>query len=484
MRNACMAMLALLGIQSAMAQHWKTVGLGPSGIGNREVRCLFGDTLMDRLLAGGTFFRMANEVDTPWVFSNAAWDGARWDTLGTDLYTNSGGEFAPDTYWFLRFEGVLYACGYFKVLGPDGISLNLGKLNEQTRQWESLECANTGYSGLKLIVPKEPQSTLYITGYMGELCGLLPPTCVFSYDGTAMERWLPYDQITEAPNQQVAYIFDFKGKTYMSGAFLDPTGPGFATFLRYDGTSWEQVPGWNNTFATIMDYSIRNDTLFIGGNFTKADGAPGDLVASFDGEQWDDLGGGMQCEDCWSEKSVYALQWFHGELWACGVFDRIAGIPAHNIAKWDGHRWCIPPGDVGESSLVADRLYDMAVWRDSLYTCGLFHDAEWFQGSEVALWAGEETMEACTPAVGVQEQLATAHLQVVPMPGDARWHLVFAQQGFWSVGVYGPLGQQVRALHTRGTAVLLDLTTEAPGIYILRAQAADGQVYTARVVRP
>ncbi|MCB0774620.1 MAG: hypothetical protein KDB93_14740, partial [Flavobacteriales bacterium] len=96
------------------------------------------------------------------------------------------------------------------------------------------------------MVPKSPQNTLYATGYMGSICGY-PESCVFRYDGSAFHVWEPFNQIPQGLNDAyVGTIFDFQGKTYMTCSLPDPVdGSGFVSFLRWNGTAWEHVPGWN-----------------------------------------------------------------------------------------------------------------------------------------------------------------------------------------------------------------------------------------------
>jgi hypothetical protein len=440
---------------------------------------------LDRLLAGGQFFKYRNAEDTVWAFSKAQWNGARWDSLGARI--PGGDEYAAEVYWFLRYQGRLYTCGDFVFSTLEGYNRAFARLNEQTLQWEPLECINTGPSGLRTLVPKEPQGTLYATGFGGVLCDQFPPTCVYSYDGSSFHRWAPFDLLPEVPLAHVSYIFDFRGKTYMIGAFPGPGGQGVASFIRYNGSDWELVPGWNNLMASIWDYTIRNDTLYIGGDFREADGGPGNLVASFDGEQWNDMGGGFACNNCWSANTVNALQWFHGELWACGMFDQVVDVPAHGIAKWDGHRWCVPPGNFLQVLGEMSPLYDMAVWRDSLYVCGLFETVDGEPAHQVVRWDGGSNMENCSSPMGVVEQAArddANQLRVEPLPGNGEWIVRFPHADQWKLDVYDAEGRHVRSQVGNGANMELDIGAEAPGMYLLRASTPKGMVRSAKIVRP
>src|SRR5690606_32292246 len=123
---------------------------------------------------GGTFKWIYNEADTVLGMGQAAWNGSRWDSLAHRIAPSVG-----QTYWFLRYQGELYACGSYVLIAPDGSgNRSLARLNEATTTWEALECTNPVMGGMSTLVPKEPQNTLYATGYKHSLCGY-PESCVF-----------------------------------------------------------------------------------------------------------------------------------------------------------------------------------------------------------------------------------------------------------------------------------------------------------------
>ncbi|MEO8589065.1 MAG: hypothetical protein ABI432_06840 [Flavobacteriales bacterium] len=258
------------------AQHWKAMGKGPIG---GEVGTLFGDSMVDHLLAGGEFQHYKNEVDTVLVYGIAAWNGTRWDSLAHRIAPGEG-----LTHWFLRYQGDLYACGGWGFDVGSETNWGLARLNQDTQYWEALECINSFASGISTLVPKEPQGTLYATGYLGSLCGY-PESCVFRCDGSAFHIWEPFQQIPEYSGNYVGCVFDYQGMTYMTGLFKDPLTSGSLSLARFNGTSWEHVPGWN-TIAGIKEVSIRNDTLYVAGAFRESQGGPGNMIAAFDGQNW------------------------------------------------------------------------------------------------------------------------------------------------------------------------------------------------------
>ncbi len=474
------ATAALLSAAVANAQYWKALGKGT--IGPTEIQTLYGDSISNRLLAGGTFTFILNDGDTVLGMGQAAWNGSRWDSLAYRIAPSVG-----QTFWFLRFQDKLYACGGYLFYDDEGnVNSSFAQLNENTLHWNTLACTNPyPLSGLLTLVPKEPQNTLYATGYMGSICGY-PESCVFRYDGSAFHVWEPFNLIPDGNDNYVGTVFDFQGKTYMTCSLRDPLGPGYVSFLRWNGTTWEHVPGWN-TLSPIKDISIRNDTLYVAGTFTLADDGPGNLVAAFSNDQWNNMGGGLYYTPVPMSGAALDLEWFHGELWTCGRFNFAGGIPAHSIAKWDGQRWCVPPGDFQWINNSLSRLGDMTVWRDSLYVCGGILTVDGDTMKQVVQWLGGDVIAACSQATGVEEagfMSVGGELQVTPLPTGTSWAVHFPRMGQWTLEVYDAAGRQVRSLLGNGGTMELDLGAEASGLYLLRAMDERGAPRSAKLVRP
>jgi len=479
-------MATVLWSTVANAQFWRAIGRGVIGASN-GVQTIYGDSVSDRLLAGGTFLHILNESDTVLAFGQAAWNGMRWDSLATRIQAY-GGEGAQQTFWFLRFQGRLYSCGGYRFFDDFGqVNRSFARLDESTMRWSVLECTNLfPGSGLLTLVPKEPQNTLYATGYIGSVCGY-PESCVFRYDGTAFHPWPPFDLIPQGNDRYVGTIFDYKGKTYMTCALPDPVdGTGFVSFIRWNGSAWEHVPGWN-TLSPIKDISIHNDTLYVAGTFSLADGGPGNLVARFDGENWSDMGGGLQYPPVPMSGVVWDLEWFHGDLLACGRFTKAGNADCTGIAKWNGQQWCTFPGVFLHPLGTTDAaLYNMAIWRDSLYVCGGFGTIDGQPAKQVAQWIGGDAVADCS-TVGVQETATSSAadgLWVTPLPGAASWAVRFPHEGKWSLAVYDATGRQVKHMRTGSRMAEVDLSIAAPGFYFLRATDERGVALSAKVLRP
>jgi hypothetical protein len=477
--RAVMWLVALLTTGQGAAQSWR--GLGRGTIGPTGVQTLFGDSVSDRLLAGGTFMWIRNENDTVLGMGQAAWNGNRWDSLAHRIEPISGNNSTSQTFWFLRFQDDLLVCGGFATQLANGQWNNgFARLNEANMRWEPLVCPKPD-NGLQTLVPKVPQGTLYATGHRtGSICEL-PQSCVFQYDGSDFVEWAPFSLIPDHPNNLVGYVFDFRGQTYMTGTFRDPYSNSLINFMRFNGTSWEYVPGWNAT-ATIKAISIRNDTLYVGGTFREAGGGPGNLIAYFDGTTWNNMAGGLDYTPVPMSATVLDLEWFNNALYAGGMFNEAGGIPVEGLAVWKGDRWCRLPGDFASNQWNSAKILDITVWRDSLYICGGFISIDGEPIRQVAQYIGGDAVSECSLPVAVNEQPFDEGLILSPNPTSGPLRLQGFPPSAQHVEVRDALGRVVHAQSTNLNQ--LELSHLPAGTYLLQVVDTGGEVKgQARFVR-
>ncbi|MBL0127798.1 MAG: T9SS type A sorting domain-containing protein [Flavobacteriales bacterium] len=294
-------------------------------------------------------------------------------------------------------------------------------------------------------MPKELSGTLYLTGYSDEICGY-PEASVFRYDGSAFHEWEPFQQIPFDAGNYVGYVFDFQGYTYMSGVYRNPLGPGDVGLMRFNGSAWENVPGWNTTLA-IKDYTIRNDTLYVAGAFRTSSGGPGNYVAYFDGQNWNDMAGGMSLPVAPNSAAVTTLRWHGDRLYAGGVFTHASGQSMNGgLAWWDGEQWCgFPeifehePGD--QDPLTRPTVLDIAVWRDSLFITGSYRNTANETIKQVAQWIGGNASINCEVPDAIIDQPWSSSLEVFPNPAQTELSIRNSPSGASHIQVRDALGR-------------------------------------------
>ncbi len=461
--------------------HWKALGQGT--VNYLEVQTLFGDSVSDRLLAGGTFLRIINDTDTVLAVGQAAWNGTRWDSIAHRIQPISGNS-TMQTYWFQRFQGGLYSCGNYKFQTESGEwNKSFARLNEAEQRWEALECINPSSSYLDQLVKKTPGAQhLYATGYRSSgLCGY-PVACVHRYEDGAFHVWEPWTQIPEYESNYVGYVFEFQDMTYVTGVFRDPHSSGFLTFARVNNGLWEPVPGWGNAHH-IRDVLIRDNVLYVCGTFKQSNGAPGNLVASFDGSSWSDLNGGLTLQAMAGGSTAKRMAWHDGHLYVAGVFDHAGGLQLNGgLAVWNGTQWSGFPGAF-RTPHPADpdiaMLRDLAIWRDSLFVCGYFDQIDGLPALQVAQYLGELPQAA----TGVNEAaLRPVALRCYPIDGTA-WMVELPDEQEWQLSVVNAIGQSIIREHAAKGRALIDLSRASGGLLVVRAESRECRLF-AKVARP
>src|SRR5688572_12890482 len=136
---------------------------------------------------------------------------------------------------------------------------------------------------------------------------------------------------------------------------------------RWDGSDWsplgngldgpEPAAVWVHALEVFDDGS--GPALYAGGNFTRSGSTTVNRIASWNGSTWSPLGSGMDGEDqCYVEALAVFDDGSGPALHAGGRFSSAGGVPARNIARWDGASWT--PLGSGTSA----RVFALAVLDD------------------------------------------------------------------------------------------------------------------------
>lgn len=115
------------------------------------------------------------------------------------------------------------------------------------------------------------------------------------------------------------------GQRTVGGAFIDYLEDTHRTTIadQFEGEA-----------PAIFDMAVDSTGLLcVGGEFESVNGVPARNIACWNGAVWHPLAGGV-------DERVFALAFdTSGGLYAAGYFTEAGGQPANHIARWDGERW-------------------------------------------------------------------------------------------------------------------------------------------------
>ncbi|MGB3948845.1 MAG: T9SS type A sorting domain-containing protein [Bacteroidia bacterium] len=146
--------------------------------------------------------------------------------------------------------------------------------------------------------------------------------------------------------------------------------------LYFCGQNWGNVGGGTNN-SPVYFGEYNNKLIVTGGDMfgTKAI----NVVASWNGSQWDSLGAGP------SFGGPFAYSVFDNQLYAGGQFNSMAGVPnTYNIARWNGSQWL----SASSSNNVVGTIKSLITYNNELYAAGNITTMDGVSVNRIAKWNG------------------------------------------------------------------------------------------------
>ncbi len=416
-------------------QQWQALGWGDEFGDHVSTLAVFDHDTGPALYAGGDFDTVSGVA---WNHI-ARWNGAAWTPLvgpGGPGVAGVGAR-VHDLEVFDDGAGPrLFVAGDFATVG--GISARRVATWDGTAWAPLVGGVGAGLDSLLRAFAVHDDGggpTLYATG---------PLFSAGSAAGRGVFRWLGDDwQFLASPSGNgitaAAYTAhshdDGSGPALHVGGDLEIDGQSHG-LARWDGTDWRAVAeaggsgldGRAHALATFDDGS--GPALYAAGLFTTADGVTVNRIARWDGSTWAPLigPGGPGVSGAPVNTIVRALAIFDEgtgpALFVAGEFFTAGGLPASNIAKWDGTTWSVLAGAQGVG--VNDDVYALAVYDDgsglALFVGGDFSLAGGIFVNHLAKWDGTDWSPVATPggvgvngsvqALAVFDDGASVHLAV------------------------------------------------------------------------
>ena len=437
------------------------------------------------LYFGGKFSKVAGVIAS----NVAKWDQDMWHPMGDGV--NIVAEITATTIVTelqVAPDGTLYAAGSFNRSGKVA---NSGVVRWNGEQW--LPVFHFPWSNIQ-VLRFSPDGTLYAAGHNDDENAI-----VARLEG---DSWQVLDGMFFEKDDQFLssgrfYDITFDGETtYVAGEFNSiqlNNGDSVHAFgvAEWSGKTWEPlgqgVRSVNDQFPDLSFISIAKalvlsgDSLFVGGEFNRAGNVEVANLAVWDTrtEVWGDMGGGIADLEEPIGKTVNDMVKIGDELFVVGGFDHVAGVPAQNIAMWDGAAWnplgsgieMLKIGTLVKTRLVVDRAGNLFVVSDHLSKAG-DKDARY-----VAQWSKPTLSVSTEPSQFMNHQV---HVLENPVQDYARFQLALAKPASVQIRIYSIsgeyLGTVIDDVYEPGEyQVEWDVTTVPSGTYLYTVEAGDEQ---------
>lgn len=204
-------------------------------------------------------------------------------------------------------------------------------------------------------------------------------------------------ETTGEPGHGLRVLVSHMGAAHAGGRFSTVDGRAAANVAKWDGTRWTPLSvGLGAPSSDSMSYVIalasHGELLCAGGRFGRAAQDRLDNVAAWDGHKWMDLAEGIN-------GTVEALASCGGYLYVGGSFNSVGRVRALNIARWDGRAWSAAGGGVSRTNYTcADCEPNQEIGRvrtllsdgTRLFVGGLFERVGGIAATNIAVWSEDK----------------------------------------------------------------------------------------------
>jgi len=404
--------------------HWDSVSSRLDG----EVKTMFSDST--RLVIGGDFMHIGT-IPNQGV---AIWNGIYLDSIGNFL--------CNPVYCLHKKNNLIFANHCSHVFKYDSA-------------WSELD---TGMVGIPLCYA-DTDSILYVGGSFHTVNGMTS-TGLATWDG---HHWANFQMPFSG---SVCGIKFFQNKLYVAGSLFDSLG-NKVYVANYDGSIWTNISNGILGFSSwVSSMAICNNKLYVAGYFSQALGSAGNSIIMWDGNTWNPLGQGIENSTPLFPQ-VNTLYVHDSILYVGGIFDHAGGLPASNIAVWDGRKWC------AFGNHFNNAILSISVWQNNLYVGGRFTMIDSNDVLYLAKWNG--VYDSCINVLSIEDPFSN-RIRIFPNPTYQSLSVTNTSGPIQEVCIYSLLGIKLYSRAPQTQNIEISVQDFVSGVYFIHISTKKGVI--------
>ncbi len=295
------------------------------------------DADANHLYATGYFEGIGNAF----VNNIARWNGTSWSAMGSGLTDEFFDPYEASGEFIYTWNGMVAVTGTFARAGGQALS--------NFAIWDGTSWGTLGSN------PDEFAGGAYT---IGELGGEL-----HVYNGySEVWNWNGFFWDSQISGGYFSSMGEYGNALVLGGRFRSLNGVPVSNLGLFDGTNSLALASGNGVYGPVDVVHEWNGQLVVaGGGQTVFGSIANEMLATWDGSQWQSLGGGV-----YEHPASYTvdMESYQGDLVVAGIFNTAGGAPISRFARWDGTTWSqvgdASPTGAGDMEVVDGELFALA----------------------------------------------------------------------------------------------------------------------------
>lgn len=437
-----LGLIFLFSFNQSLAQSWDTLNSDLVG----GVFVLASDTNNHILYAGGTLGLISNGS----VEDLAQWNGTNWSAVGMGNDLGSSSIFA-----LMVYNNELYVGGdFYSFFNASCIAKWNGS------NWNALDIGFFNNTSPGYTTPYQfavYNNEIYAAGsfrYIMPILNYDTTNAISRWDGTHWNKLgtSPYIGVhsSNPSGFDIQDMIVFNNELYVCGLF-DSAGnvpTYFYNVAKWNGSNW--LSAGVNSLVGPYCFAIYNNELFMGGN--------GFSLLKLNGSAWSPFASIGS-----SNPNVLAMTVYKNSLIIAGIFDSIDGVPAKNIARWNGTTWSAMGTNLSNPPNTA-LVYSLTTLDNCLYAGGV--GFKLYSGTTeygIARW--------CEPTSIEENNLISSQIKIFPNPFNTITIFEINQPEKLidaEIKIYNTIGNLQKTISIKEKRTAINKEKFSSGIYIYK----------------